>query len=75
MANFKNVAVIGGGISGLSSLYYLIDRINKTGQSLMITLYESKNALGGNAETVTVDLGTMVQNGTASPYYRWSAQR
>lgn len=72
MANFKNVAVIGGGISGLSSLYYLIDRINKTGQSLMITLYESKNALGGNAETVTVDLGTMVQNGTASPYYRWA---
>ena len=72
MANFKNVAVIGGGISGLSTLYYLIDRINKTGQSLSITLYESKNALGGNAETVTVDLGLLVQGQTATPYQRWA---
>lgn len=74
MANFKHVAVIGGGISGLSTLFYLIERTHRAGQALMLTLYESKNALGGNAETVTVDLGIQVnpQDPSQPRYHRWA---
>lgn len=74
MANFKHVAVIGGGISGLSSLYYLIQRVHSAGQCLILTLYESKNALGGNAETVTVDLGMRVnpEDPSQHRYQRWA---
>lgn len=74
MANFKHVAVIGGGISGLSSLFYLIQRVQSAGQCLILTLYESKNALGGNAETVTVDLGMQVNPDDPSQhrYQRWA---
>lgn len=75
MAGFQHIAIIGGGISGLSALYYLIERIRNKGQSMMLTLYEAKNALGGNAETVTVDLGIRVNTqapGHHQRYYRWA---
>ena len=41
----KKIAIIGGGISGLASAYFLADKYD-------ISLYESKSFLGGHAITL-----------------------
>jgi len=43
-----SIAIIGSGISGLSSAYFLADKYN-------IKLYEKNNYLGGHSNTVTVN--------------------
>lgn len=69
-ATTTRIAVIGGGISGLSTAYYLMERARATGLPVDITVYERKATLGGNAETVVVDLGRRVPGG--EPYLRWA---
>ncbi|NDL72097.1 FAD-dependent oxidoreductase [Halomonas alkaliphila] len=67
------VAIIGGGVSGLSLAYYLQKLGGKAAQQIEITLFERKATLGGNAETVWVDLGNQRQPGKPeSPYRRWA---
>ncbi|MBD3895018.1 FAD-dependent oxidoreductase [Halomonas sp. ML-15] len=77
------IAIIGGGVSGLSLAYYLqrfhrqeLGRKGDDGdaaQPIEVTIFERKATLGGNAETVWVDLGNRRQPGwPESPYRRWA---
>ncbi|MBF8221893.1 FAD-dependent oxidoreductase [Halomonas sp. 328] len=67
------VAIIGGGVSGLSLAYYLQKYGGEAAQEIEVTLFERKTTLGGNAATVWVDLGSRRQPGQAdSPYRRWA---
>lgn len=67
------VAIVGGGIAGLSSAYYLMQRARRLGVSLDIQLFEGKLTLGGNADTVVVDLGRyQMAGGGSSRYLRWA---
>ena len=47
------IAIIGGGISGLSAAYFLSKKYD-------ISLYESKNYLGGHAITLKKTLLTII---------------
>lgn len=67
------IAIIGGGISGLSTAYYLRKFAAQSGWPLELTLFERKAVLGGNAETVLVNLGVMREGGKpAGDYIRWA---
>jgi hypothetical protein len=69
-----HIAIIGGGVSGLSAAYYLQKQALASGQALEITVYERKPHFGGNADTVAVQLGHW-QNGhglTGGPFIRWA---
>ncbi|WP_290644104.1 FAD-dependent oxidoreductase [Aquabacterium sp.] len=69
-----HIAIIGGGVSGLSAAYYLQQQALSSGQALDITVYERKPQFGGNADTVVVKLGTL-QNGQGQPeraFIRWA---
>ncbi len=65
----KRIAIVGGGISGLSAAYYLSAQHD-------VTLYESEKRLGGHARTVLagkngdqpVDTGFIVFNYVTYPY-------
>ncbi|WP_109466672.1 NAD(P)/FAD-dependent oxidoreductase [Albibacillus kandeliae] len=65
----KRIAIVGGGISGLSAAYYLSPRHD-------VTLYEAAPRLGGHARTVVaglrgdqpVDTGFIVFNYATYPY-------
>ena len=50
----KSIAIIGGGISGLSVAYTLIKNGDFSGE---ITVFEARPTLGGNADTADVILG------------------
>ncbi|KHJ35745.1 putative protoporphyrinogen oxidase [Erysiphe necator] len=52
-SDYSNVAIIGGGISGLTTAYYLIRQFPTS----KITLYESTNRLGGWLESESLDIG------------------
>jgi hypothetical protein len=72
-ASRLRVAIVGGGISGLAAAYYLMRRARATGAAVDLHLYESKRMLGGNAETVVVDLGRIRQGGQpGAAYLRWA---
>jgi predicted NAD/FAD-binding protein len=45
----KKIAVIGSGISGLASAYFLQKKYQ-------VTLFEAKNYLGGHTNTVDIEL-------------------
>ena len=73
----KKVAVIGGGVTGLSAAWHLSENANATAE---VTLFESEARLGGHAYTVPVplknnsnkksvdvDIGFMVFNETNYP--------
>jgi len=69
-----HIAIIGGGISGLSAAYYLQQQALATGQAMDITVYERKPHFGGNADTVAVKLGDW-QEGPGKPtkpFVRWA---
>jgi predicted NAD/FAD-dependent oxidoreductase len=67
------VAIIGGGISGLSSAYYLLKHARPGDRPLQVDIYERKDTLGGNADTVVVDLGNYVDGkGLPHAYLRWA---
>ncbi len=46
-----NIAIIGGGISGLSTAYYLIKKAKEKGKNIKITIFEKKDKLGGKVNT------------------------
>lgn len=54
-ANGKQVVIIGGGITGLSTAYYLEQAARAQGHSLTITLLEADNRLGGKIKTDEID--------------------
>lgn len=60
----KRIAIIGGGISGLSAAFYL-ERLRGDGVSLDYTLYESSNRFGGSMFSEHVD-GCVVEAGPDS---------
>ncbi|MEO7495481.1 MAG: FAD-dependent oxidoreductase [Massilia sp.] len=67
------VAIIGGGVSGLSTAYYLQKAAATSARQLQIDLYERKATLGGNADTVVVDLGNYIDGkGVPHAYLRWA---
>ena len=51
----KRIAIIGGGIAGLSTAYYLHKLSQETGQPLQITLLEKEQRMGGSILTERVD--------------------
>jgi oxygen-dependent protoporphyrinogen oxidase len=51
----KRVVIIGGGISGLSTAYFLKEEAKKTGADISIKLIEKNDRLGGNIMTERVD--------------------
>lgn len=65
----EKVAIIGGGIAGLTTAYLLCDKYD-------ITLFEKDNRLGGNAHTITTrdglsfDIAVAVFGKTGYPNYR-----
>src|SRR5450631_680833 len=60
----KRVAIIGGGISGLSAAYHL-ERARKAGAELSYTLFESGKRLGGSMHSTRVD-GCLIEAGPDS---------
>ncbi|OIO68828.1 MAG: hypothetical protein CO186_08150 [Zetaproteobacteria bacterium CG_4_9_14_3_um_filter_49_83] len=61
----KNVAIIGGGVSGLGTAYFL----NKAGVN--VTVYESVHHVGGNCRTVPVKGVGQAITGNPDPLNRW----
>ncbi|MEZ4699853.1 MAG: protoporphyrinogen oxidase [Rhodothermales bacterium] len=58
----KTVAVIGGGISGLSAAYYLERLAADKGQDLRVILIESEREVGGKIDTIRQD-GFTIERG------------
>ena len=48
----RHIVIIGGGISGLSTAYYLLQAANQGRSSLKITLLESRQRFGGVIQTL-----------------------
>lgn len=65
MAQHKKIAVIGGGITGLSAAYYLHKAIEKDQLPYEVQLFEAGNRLGGKIETVHKD-GFVIERGADS---------
>jgi hypothetical protein len=67
------IAIVGAGVSGLATAYYLQQRAERAGRLLDIHLFERKSTVGGNADTVVVKLGRYIgADGTASDFLRWA---
>lgn len=64
LANMKRIAIIGGGISGLSAAFSL-EKLRQNGASLEYVLYESSPRLGGVLVTEHAD-GCLVEAGPDS---------
>ncbi len=60
----KRIAIIGGGISGLSAAYYL-EKARRNGAELEYTIYESGQRLGGCLSSDRID-GCLVEAGPDS---------
>src|SRR5271163_1489709 len=60
----RNVAILGGGISGLAAAYYL-ERERRAGAAVRWTLYESSDRLGGVIATDSQD-GFRIERGPDS---------
>ncbi|WP_306113692.1 MULTISPECIES: FAD-dependent oxidoreductase [unclassified Roseovarius] len=63
----KKVAIIGGGISGLSVAYTLVKNADFNGE---ITVFEARPTLGGNADTANVYLGSDFRGDCEVPFVR-----
>ncbi|MNS22569.1 Protoporphyrinogen oxidase [compost metagenome] len=61
----QRIAVIGGGISGLSAAYYLKTSFQKAGKPLELTLIEKSDELGGKIRTIRQD-GYIIEKGPDS---------
>ncbi|MGL4523299.1 MAG: protoporphyrinogen oxidase [Bacilli bacterium] len=61
----KKVVIIGGGISGLCTAYYLEKAFQQTNERMKITVVESSNQVGGNLRT-THEFGSVIEHGPDS---------
>lgn len=61
----NRIAVIGGGISGLSAAYYLKEQFRQAGRPLELTLVEKNGELGGKIRTLRQD-GYVIETGPDS---------
>lgn len=61
----RKVAVVGGGITGLSAAYYLQKQAKEQGVSLEVTLIEATHRLGGKIQTLRKD-GFVIERGPDS---------
>lgn len=69
----KVIGIIGGGVSGLAAAYELRRNAIKQGISLEIHIFEKQPDLGGNADTVVVNLGNWKNaEHRDTPYHRWA---
>jgi len=60
-----NIAIIGGGVTGLTALFYLDQYRKKSGIPINITLFESEKQLGGKMRTFKQD-GFIIERGPDS---------
>ncbi len=69
----KVIGIIGGGVSGLAAAYELRRNAIKQGNSFEIHIFEKQPDLGGNADTVVVNLGNWKDAEQSDiPYHRWA---
>lgn len=61
----KRIAVIGGGMTGLSAAHYLTEACKREGLSARITLIEADGRLGGKVKTIRRD-GFVIEQGPDS---------
>lgn len=61
----KKVVIIGGGITGLSTAYYLQKEIKEKGLPLEVKLFEASNRFGGMINTIRRD-GFLIEKGPDS---------
>ena len=61
----KRVAIVGGGIAGLSTAYALVEEAKSLGQSIECTVLEAQGHWGGKIFTKRVD-GLVVESGPDS---------
>jgi oxygen-dependent protoporphyrinogen oxidase len=61
----RAVTVVGGGISGLATAYFLKEGAANSGTPLVCTLVEAESRLGGRVETEVVD-GCVIEGGPDS---------
>jgi oxygen-dependent protoporphyrinogen oxidase len=55
----KSVAVVGGGISGLATAYYVQRLARERGTPVAVTVFEASDRVGGTIETARADGFTM----------------
>ncbi|KEO85129.1 protoporphyrinogen oxidase [Tumebacillus flagellatus] len=55
----KRVIVVGGGITGLATAYYIDTKARAAGKSVKVTLFEADDKLGGKVQTERIDGFTM----------------
>lgn len=65
MTEEKTIAIVGGGITGLTAAYYMQQTINKHELPYKVTLIEASNRLGGKIHTVKQD-GFIIERGADS---------
>jgi len=65
MTDMKRIAIVGGGITGLTTAYYLQKEIKEKGLPFEVKLYESSDRLGGMIHTEQKD-GYVIERGPDS---------
>lgn len=69
----KSFGVIGGGVSGLAVAYEIRRNALASKTECQIHLFEKHPVIGGNADTVVVNLGNRVDGkGKSKAYHRWA---
>ncbi|TFE31571.1 protoporphyrinogen oxidase [Cohnella luojiensis] len=63
--NIRRVAVLGGGITGLSAAFYLLKLAKQRGEVIEVTVLEGSNRLGGKINTLRRD-GFVIERGPDS---------
>jgi len=64
------IGIIGGGVSGLGAAYELRKNAMLEKHAVDIHIFERQPELGGNADTVVVNLGNEKSSG--KPFHRWA---
>lgn len=68
----KKIVIVGGGITGLSTMYYLQKMKNEKNIEIELTLIESTEVLGGKISTVNKD-GFVMERGADAIVTRYSS--
>jgi uncharacterized protein len=65
----KKIAIIGGGVSGLSTAYFLLSQSSNENVQYEVQIYESTERIGGNAHTLPINL---FPKSNDAKYTRWA---